>query len=191
MLLRSLWLALPVILGGAIHIAVLRGGLFPTLARLPLDLGLRLRGRRLFGANKTWRGALIMIGGTALCSVVQAQVALHADWARRLVLAEFSLEHPILWGLLLGSGYIGGELPNSLLKRQLGIGPGEAAASPGLRRLFWLIDQADSLAGVLLGMCVVYVPPLSVVASLTLITLLVHPAMALVMVGLGLKDRVG
>jgi CDP-diglyceride synthetase len=191
MLLRSLWLALPVILGGAVHIAVLRAGVFPTLARLPLDLGLRLRGRRLFGANKTWRGALTMIGAIACFSVVQGWFALRVGWARRLVLAEFSLSHPVLWGLLLGCGYIAGELPNSLLKRQLGIGPGEAAASPGLRRLFWLVDQVDSLAGVLLFMCMVYVPPLSVVASLTLITLLVHPAMALVMVALGLKDRVG
>jgi hypothetical protein len=191
MWLRAFWLALPVILGGAVHIAVLRAGLFPTLARLPLDLGLSVRGRRLFGANKTLRGALTMIAAISGFCVLQAWAAQHLEWARPLVLVGFSVEHPVLWGLILGGGYIGGELPNSFLKRQLDIGPGEAASSPGLRWLFWLLDQVDSLAGVLLCMALVWTPPLAVVLRLAVITLLVHPAMAAIMVGLGLKDRVG
>jgi hypothetical protein len=40
-------------------------------------------------------------------------------------------------------------------------------------------------------MAIVWVPPLAVAALLTLPTLAVHPAMALVMVALGLKRRVG
>jgi hypothetical protein len=98
--------------------------------------------------------------------------------------------HWLPWGLLLGIGYVIGELPNSFVKRQLDIGPG--AAAPGLLApLFWLADQLDSLVGVLGLMALAWVPPAAVVAALTLVTLAVHPAMALVMVALGLKRRVG
>ena len=76
------------------------------------------------------------------------------------------------------------------MKRRLGVAPG-AAAPGGLAALFWLFDQVDSLAGVLALMSVVWVPPFAIVVFLAGTTLCVHPAMALVMVALGLKQRVG
>lgn len=187
---QALWLALPVIAGGALHIAVLRLGVLRRLAGVPLDGGVTLRGRRLFGENKTLRGALVMVAATMLCAWIQAIVAEQADWARALELLEFGRRHPLVWGALLGVGYIVGELPNSFLKRQLDIAPG--ARGPGwLGGVFWVADQVDSLFGVLVFMSAVWVPPISVVAWLSGITLVVHPAMALVMFALGLKSRVG
>jgi hypothetical protein len=60
--MHARWLFLPV--GGAwiAHAPVLRWDLAPRLNR-PIDGGRTLRGRRLFGDNKTWRGALVMGGG--------------------------------------------------------------------------------------------------------------------------------
>lgn len=187
---QALWLALPVIAGGALHIAVLRLGVLPGLAAVPLDGGVTLRGRRVLGENKTLRGALVMVAATMLCAWVQAVVTERAEWARALELLEFGRRHPFAWGALLGAGYIVGELPNSFLKRQLDIAPG-ARAPGGLGGVFWLADQLDSLFGVLVFMCAVWVPPAAVVAWLAGITLVVHPAMALVMFALGLKSRVG
>jgi hypothetical protein len=187
---QALWLALPVIAGGVIHVAGLRMGVFPRLARVPLDGGVTLRGRKLFGGNKTLRGVVLMTGATMLCAYGQALLAGQAAWARELALVQFAQLHPWAWGALLGLGYIAGELPNSLVKRQLDIAPGGRA--PGrLAWLFWLVDQVDSMAGVLVFMAVVWVPSLEMVAWLFLITIVVHPLVALVMFGLGLKTRIG
>jgi hypothetical protein len=188
LLARVVWLALPVILAGATHIAVIRRDLWRGLARLPLDAGATFRGRRVLGDHKTVRGAVVMAGATV--AFAGGQAALTACWPALRALAFDHETHWLPWGLLLGTGYVAGELPNSFLKRQLDVGPG--AAAPGLLApLFWLADQLDSLVGVLCLMALVWVPPLAVAAALMLLTLAVHPAMALVMVALGLKRRVG
>jgi hypothetical protein len=187
---QTLWLALPVIGGGLMHIAVIRLDLVRPWARVPLDGGLTLRGRRLFGRNKTLRGALTMIAATALCAVAQRLLEDHAGWARELSLIHDDVPSAATWGALLGTGYVLGELPNSFLKRQLGIAPGDAArgwAGP----LFWIVDQIDSLAGVLIVMPLAWIPPQGVVVLLIGVALTIHPAVALVMVALGLKRRVG
>src|SRR5262249_24549784 len=146
-LARAAWLALPVVLAGLTHVAVLRARLLPGLA-VPLDRGLQLRGRRLFGDNKTWRGAIVMVAATA-------------GWAAALPAPAPSAG----LGALMGLGYVLGELPNSLVKRQLDVPPGSAArgaAGP----LFWLVDQVDSLAAILLVLVLAEPPPLAVAAWL-------------------------
>lgn len=186
---RSLWLALPVILGGLTHVLVIRAGLLPRLA-IPLDGGVTLRGRRLFGDNKTVRGALVMIAATSAWTAVQW--LLHRSGAAPWSWHPIDLARVPFWqvGPLMGAGYILGELPNSALKRQLDIAPG-AAAGGALRLLFWILDQVDSFAGVVALLCLVWVPPLAVVLWLTAICLVVHPAVAGIMMLLGLKSRVG
>ena len=181
------WLALPVILGGAVHIAVIKLDWLAALARLPLDGGVTFRGQRLLGAHKTVRGAFTMVGATAIFTLAQAWLFHRSAWGRAASLVDFDRVHPLLWGALLGGGYIVGELPNSFAKRRLRVPPGARAAGA----LFWLADQVDGLLGVLACMCLVWVPPVAVVAGLVALTLLAHPAMALVMMGLGLKRRVG
>jgi len=187
---QTLWLAAPVIGAGAVHVLVIRRGWLRQLARLPLDGGAMLRGRRLLGDNKTLRGAVTMIAATIGFVVVEAVLARHVDWARRLSLVDFDRVSPLLWGALLGGGYVLGELPNSFVKRRLDIPPG-APARAALAALFWLVDQVDSLIGVLALMPLVWVPPLAIVGLLAAVTLCVHPTMALIMVALGLKHRVG
>jgi len=187
---QVLWLALPVILGGAVHVAAIKLDWLGALARLPLDGGATFRGCRLLGAHKTVRGAVTMVGATTMFALTQASLFHRYGWAHAASLVDFDRVHPVLWGVLLGGGYIGGELPNSFVKRRLRVQPGERAAG-ALGALFWLADQVDSLLGVLACMCLVWVPPAAVAAGLAALTLVAHPAMALVMVGLGLKRRVG
>ena len=187
---QVLWLALPVVLGGAVHVAVIKLDWLGALARMPLDGGATFRGRRLLGAHKTVRGAVTMVGATTMFALAQASLFHRYGWARAASLVDFDRVHPVLWGVALGGGYIVGELPNSFVKRRLAVPPGARAAG-ALGALFWLADQVDSLLGVLACMCLVWVPPAAVAAELAALTLLAHPAMALVMVGLGLKRRVG
>jgi predicted CDP-diglyceride synthetase/phosphatidate cytidylyltransferase len=116
---------------------VLALDLLPGLKR-PLDLGKSWRGRRILGDNKTWRGALFMVSG-----VVIAAIALWQWPAYRHALPD-DIENasPALVGLLIGLGLVLGELPNSFVKRQLGIGPGRRASGFwGVALTLW--DQID------------------------------------------------
>ena len=118
-------------LGGAlVHAPVLRYDLAPSLKR-PLSA-------RLFGANKTVRGAIVMSSGTAV-----ATLALHRLPAYRERLpAELRTAGPLRHGALLGAAVVLGELPNSAVKRRLGIAPGERAGS-ALGVVLAIHDQAD------------------------------------------------
>lgn len=184
---------LPVLLGGISHVVVIKRNFWPALAALPIDGGLSWRARRLFGANKTVRGLLVMPGATAACNVLWALAtgATAQPWNHSARASEpASLAMAALWGGLLGLGYVLGELPNSAIKRQLDIDPGMPAQGI-LGRLFWAIDQMDSLVGVAVVAALLAPLPWAVFLLLACLTLVVHPTVAFVMVKLGLKQRVG
>ena len=135
--MHARWLFLPV--GGAwiAHAPVLRWNLAPSLNR-PIDGGRTWRGRRIFGDNKTWRGALVMSGG-----VFGATLGLHRSaWYRERLPDPVRDLPPALLGALLALGTVAGELPNSLMKRQLDIEPGSQRRSPAGSALS-LLDQGD------------------------------------------------
>jgi len=179
---------IPVTLAGLIHIAIIKFDLCAAWGRWPLDQKLTFRGRRLLGQNKTVRGALIMMGATSLMTGLLYHVA--GPLYQRLAVAVFQISHPWLWGLLVGTGYWLGELPNSLLKRQLDIAPGAmAAGTTGL--LFWCVDQLDSVAGVFVLLCIVWRPDPLLIAIVAAMALILHPLVAALMVALRLKARIG
>ena len=184
----ALWIMAPVLLAGLGHIAVIRLRLFPALAAIPLDGGIALRGRRLFGENKTLRGPAVMSGGTAICVFLETVLA--PSTSARELAAAFQLAHPLVWGALAGAGYSAGELPNSFAKRRLGVAAG-AISTGWSRPIFWTVDQIDSVVGVVIFLLPVWTPTWPVVLALIGLTLAVHPLVALLMVGLGLKTRVG
>ena len=186
--LQALWLALPVLVAGIVQILIIKAGWLKSLAAVPIDGGLCFRDRRLFGANKTLRGAVIMPLVSALASAVQTRAA--ADANAWLGVAAFQVNHPAAWGLLLGLGYVLGELPNSFMKRQLDIAPG--AATKGRAALFfWLADQWDSVVGIFLVLGFVWVPGLRFIAMVFALALVLHTLAAALMVALGLKERIG
>ena len=124
------WVFLPALGAPLAHAPVLRWDLAPGLSR-PIS-------RRLFGENKTWRGALLMTGGT-----VSAALALHSlpSYRERLP-APVAEANPAAVGALLGVASWTGELPNSFIKRRLGIPPGEQRRTP-LGVAISVVDQAD------------------------------------------------
>jgi CDP-archaeol synthase len=132
--MRPAWAFVPALGGAVAHAPVLRYDLAPALRR-PLHT-------RLFGANKTVRGALVMSAGT-----LAATTALHRSEAYRSRLPpELRAAGPVVHGALLGAAVVLGELPNSALKRRLGIAPGERAGSR-LGVAFAIHDQADFVLG--------------------------------------------
>jgi CDP-diacylglycerol--serine O-phosphatidyltransferase len=126
------YLQLPVVIGGVLHMVAVSRGWCAGLAT-PVHRG-------LFGANKTWRGFVLVPLFTAAGTLPLLPVEAALGEGGRIGVALWPLA-----GLLAGLGYMLGELPNSFVKRRLGIAPG---ATPARGRLgFVLMDQLDSGIG--------------------------------------------
>jgi CDP-2,3-bis-(O-geranylgeranyl)-sn-glycerol synthase len=136
-LLPGATLVAPLFFGVLAHGLCIRFGLARGLA-VPIDRGATLRGRRLFGDNKTWRGIVCVALGTALGFVLIRPAAVAPGVRSRLGLAVL--------GLAVGAAAMLAELPNSLLKRQLGIAPGrQGGGVAGI--VFHVLDQVDVVCG--------------------------------------------
>jgi len=140
------YLFAPVLLGLTTHGICIRFGGLDFLLH-PVDGGAEFRGKRVFGANKTWRGIAAMTLGTALGSAIQAGWLHNYESVRALELFEYSLPKALTVGLLMGLACGLSELPNSFIKRQLDIAPGETA-SGWINALFYILDQVDFLVGI-------------------------------------------
>jgi hypothetical protein len=179
--IEACWVLLPVLGAYLLLAPVHRYDLFPAL-KLPIDAGVRLRGRPLFGPNKTWRGAVTMVIGTLAGSLALSFVP---SYWRRLP-APVQSAGPVIFGLLLGLGFALGELPNSLLKRQLDIAPGGRGRS-FLGVAFTLFDQGDFILGVWLFLAPIWpMTPLQALCCFAL-AVVVHPCISLI--GLALMAR--
>jgi hypothetical protein len=157
------------VLGAPIlHAPVLALDLFKAL-KVPLDFGRTIGGRRIFGDNKTWRGAIFMVLGPAL-----AALALTRWPAYRDALPDDVADAPaLLWGALVGLGVVVGELPNSFLKRRLDIAPGtQRRDAVGVALI--VLDQADLVPGVWLCLAPVYVLPVATAAVAFVAVAAVH-----------------
>ena len=117
---------LPLILSNVLHMLVIKRG---DLAYLNYPLY-----NKVFGSNKTWRGLVFV----PIANAISLKVV---DFVFQL-----NLSCPLQLGVLLGWSYMLFELPNSFVKRKLGILPGEQSHYNSL--LFSLIDKTDSAFGV-------------------------------------------
>ena len=185
-LLRATWLVLPVVLGGLGHVAVLKTNVLSSLA-VPIDNGARLRGRPVFGENKTWRGIALMTGLTALTSGAQAALARRNRWTSALDVLQSARVNAWLTGALCGLTYCLAELPNSFVKRQLGIAPGARATRAS--RLQYVVDQADSVAGCLVALSVLYRAAARELITAFALGITVHIGIDQLIYAIGVKSR--
>ena len=137
----------PVILAGIFNMIFCK---LNVLKSIPMDGGRVLGdGNRIFGDNKTWKGFFgYLIFGTVF--TVIWGFAIRNTSLNSLdffyVNNENTLGFNIVVGLLLGFAYALFELPNSFVKRRLGITPGKPAT--GIKKaVFVFVDQADSIFG--------------------------------------------
>lgn len=188
MLLKTIYLVLPLILGGLLQCLVLRFGLFTGLA-MPLDLGAKFCGKRVFGDNKTVRGLLVMVFGAVIGMNIQT-LLYSSSWFRRISLFDYGQVEPFSAGAALGFGFILAELPNSFFKRQCGIAPG----ANGTGALFWffsLLDQIDSIVGCLIAAALTFwVPDCNAVLWILAVGVILHMAVNGVFVLVHVKERI-
>lgn len=127
------FLILPIFIAASLHMVAVRYQLWPQLA-FPIA-------PKLFGQNKTWRGLVVMpvLGtiGVYISAGLQARLGIPVHFAWPTSLDAL--------GMLLGFAYILAELPNSFVKRRLGIPEGKRPERA--RFAFVLADQADSALG--------------------------------------------
>jgi hypothetical protein len=150
---RAVWLTAPVLIAGLVHVAVIILDLAPQLAR-PIDAGRRWRGRPLLGRNKTWRGLVVMPAVTA--TTIAAQQALAGRSRHLAAVAPLRRGAPPdrSVGAICGAAYVVAELPNSFVKRRLGIAPGSSA--PRARVAQYVVDQLDSVVGCAVAIRMLY-----------------------------------
>jgi len=106
----------------------------------PIDFGVKVRGKRLFGKNKTWRG---LVGAIVLGIVVAyiQKLLFQFDVMKSISIVNYDSISIILLGALLGFGAMVGDLVESFVKRQIDL-------KPGARLIFW--DQTDWVIGSLI-----------------------------------------
>lgn len=132
---NSFILLLPLIFSGIVHMIFVKKD-YCAFLKIPFSI-------KLFGANKTIRGLVVMVLFT-IVGVHLTDILLRSVWQ-----IDFYKEANLsILGGLLGLFYILFELPNSFMKRRLGISPGKQAT----HNAFWfsLYDQMDSGAGLAL-----------------------------------------
>jgi CDP-2,3-bis-(O-geranylgeranyl)-sn-glycerol synthase len=153
--------------------------------RSPIDGGRVFRKRRIFGDNKTWRGFIAIVPAVALAFVVFR--VLFAILPGNLLdgLWPLSIVQYAALGCLVGVGFMLGELPNSFVKRQFDIPPGERPIRPVARRIGFLVDRFDSVIGGILLLPV----PIATCLYILLLGPVIHLAFNVLLYRLGVKNR--
>lgn len=139
------YLLLPLIGGGVFHGLCMKLGWLSFL-KSRVDRSYEVRGRPLFGANKTFRGIVAVGIGTAILLGLQTTVLHRLPSVRAIELFDYGRVNGWLLGFAVGAAAMIAELPNSFLKRQLDVGPGQAAQGP-IGAVLYVLDQIDVLLG--------------------------------------------
>jgi hypothetical protein len=173
----------PLFAGLVLHGFCLRFGWLASLA-VPIDAGATLRGQPLFGSSKTYRGMLAVALGSATGYATQGAFfpELQPPELRELTTAGL-----LLFGFAVGGASMLGELPNSLLKRQLGIEPGVGGRGLGAP-IFYVLDQVDFLLGAWLIAWAWVAPTPSRVLWSVAFVLVVHQIISLIGARLGMRE---
>ena len=121
---------LPLVVGNVLHMIIVKRNWFKSVA-FPIS-------RKIFGDTKTYRGVIVLPMLTGIFALLSS--ACFGPFT-------ISVAYDAFVGFGLGFAYILAELPNSFIKRRLGIATG--AQSKKYKYVQYFTDKADSLIGVL------------------------------------------
>ena len=152
----------------------------------PIDGGGTFHGQRVFGEHKTLRGFVVMVPAAA---VSFAAIAAALGDPARAGLWPLSIAGYAKLGACAGFGFMAGELPNSFVKRQLGIRPGECPRGRLAAAAQFLADRIDSGLGMLLAVSAIVATPAMTWLLVLSVGPSIHWAFSVLMFHLGLKAR--
>ncbi|HEX2269662.1 MAG TPA: CDP-archaeol synthase [Pyrinomonadaceae bacterium] len=147
---RGLFLILAFVVAGLLHSLWMKNRFSQTFA-IPLDGGRMFRGRRILGENKTLRGFVVMIPAATLAFAAIGALLSLPEGVPPVTLWQLTPTGYAALGAWAGFGFMPGELPNSFVKRQLGILPGQAPASRLTGTICFAVDHVDSIVGMLVA----------------------------------------
>jgi hypothetical protein len=154
---RMLWVVVTLIVAGFAEQALDVVGFLHPMKQFPIH-------EEWFGPNKTWRLPALL---PALCAMVAAASTCSfgvPSWVDAAAL-----------GAGLGVAWVLGELPNSYVKRRLGLAPGtQMAGAAGAVQ--WLVDHLDSCTGVALYLMLWQGWPAAEVLPILPVAVLAHGA---------------
>lgn len=191
-ILLWLYLLLPIVFSGTFNMIFVKSSFLNNL-KTPMDRNYCCSdGKRLFGANKTWKGFLGMIILTAISLWFFEQLAKNVDWAMTASIIDYrSFTFPFngfFWGALWGLAYVLAELPNSYIKRRIDIDPGKNVT--GFKGfIFTIADQADSIIGSVI--CIALFHPLTMKDAMGILITgtLLHLVVNMALFSVGLKKQ--
>lgn len=184
--LRVGYLLLPLLGGAVIHGLFIKYNWLPWLYR-PIDSGRRFHGKPVFGSNKTWRGILAFGIGSDMAFLVQAGLLHRYPAIRHIEMINYEMDYAWIFGFVFGTVALFGELPNSFIKRHLGIQPGMAPPRGFARSFFFVLDQIDILLGVWIVLAFAMPVTLPEVLCSVIVVFLTHLVVTLVGYRLGMR----
>ncbi len=163
MILNMYITLMPVILAGILNMIFTKTKIYSKY-RNPIDGGKTFKdGKEIFGKNKTWIGFFSMILFGALSQVFWGYLCKNISFLLGknyiYLSAENNILNNLLIGMCLGFAYVICEIPNSFIKRRLDIKPGKTESSM-VGKLFFIVDQIDSIIGVTIVLSIWYHMPL-------------------------------
>ena len=139
---QNLWFALLFFLpAGLANVTPIFASQVPLLKNLntPLDFNSSIKGKRLFGDNKTWRGVFTGVFVGVLASMLQMYMFNHNNWIRTIAYPiNYSHYSVLILGALLSFGALSGDAIESMVKRQLRVKSGDS---------WFPFDQLDYVIG--------------------------------------------
>jgi hypothetical protein len=184
----ALFVTVAFVLAGLAHSVWLRTALSRRLM-MPIDGGLHVRGRRLFGDNKTVRGIVVLVPAASLAFAGLVAAISSSNQEALTELWPLSMGGFAALGAWAGLGFMLGELPNSFVKRQLDIAPGRAPRGSLAMVVCFVADRVDSILGMLVALSVVVPTPPLMWLYVLLIGPGIHLAFSALLYRLGVKAR--
>lgn len=168
-ILQAIWLFFPAAAANATPVFASRLHGLRHLNQ-PIDGGRKFRGRRILGANKTWRGL-----GSGVAVAVIAGLIQHYIWPSLLPLVI-----QLALAAAIGFGALYGDMVESFFKRQLGKKSGQT---------WFPFDQLDYIIGGVIASLPFGVFGLSAIAAIFAAYFLLHLASVCLGYFLGIRDQ--
>lgn len=179
MILFALWFFLP---AGLANAAPVFANKIPGYNKwnTPLDFGLKFRGKRIFGDNKTWRGLMFGIVLATVTLGLQVYAFNHFGWAQDIAININYFILPVyILGPLFAIGALGGDALESFFKRQRGIPSGES---------WFPFDQLDYIIGGLVTSFLIIELTLEEYLAVIVVWFCVHIIATFIGYAIGLRD---
>ena len=159
-ILKVLWF---LVTPGFANIAAASSGhVIPKFSN-PVDFGRTLKGKRILGSHKTWRGLLFGVIVGMLTFRLQQKLFIESSFFRGISSFDYQ-ESSLLLGFFLAFGASVGDLIKSFIKRRFDIQPGKS---------WFPFDQIDWIVGaIIFGSFLVKLPFSLILGSLLFGTIL-------------------